>query len=209
MHVTWKSRRLMAASALVLATMVAGCSSTQFEPYSDDGEAENRSAESNAVKAIMTGLGAIDPTDKPIAYQPRAPLVMPPKRDLASPQDTDAQLASRNFPKDSDDRDRILGMCDTTKDMSAQAKKDCASLPKASAPTGPSTDTSRRLTVEEMKSGHSAARDSIMGTKEDGTPAERRTLSEPPTAYRTPSANAPFEEAKPKESSWKPSWWPL
>jgi hypothetical protein len=39
-------------------------------------------------------------------------------------------------------------------------------------------------------------------------PAGRRSLIEPPDAYRKPSPNAPVA-APEQKSSWKPSWWPL
>lgn len=52
------------------------------------------------------------------------------------------------------------------------------------------------------------ARTNAEAIKRAENPGGRRSLVEPPDAYRKPSPNAPL--AAPEEkSSWKPSWWPL
>ena len=93
--------RFLAPAALSLALAVGGCASGGFV---DEG-AEHPEDTGNAAKNMLVALGAVDDdhAQKPINFQPRAPLVVPPKRTLPTPVDTDAQLSKKNFPVNAED----------------------------------------------------------------------------------------------------------
>ena len=194
------------AALLVAAAVLAGCSTNAYEPFSADtgGEAEDE----GLVKGLMTGLGAIDPREKPIEYRPRAALVVPPKAELRTPENTDAALASRQFPTNPEDRaaDRPKeGSPSTVLSLADQEK--FRNLPRGGAERLPSvstTEAGRPLSPDKLQNTE-AIRAAAVNRREQG----KKSLLAPPADYATPSPNAPFEEEKKKEASWKPSWWPL
>lgn len=195
------------AAPLVAALALAGCSTGGYETFSDDTDGQPQSVEGSTIKGIMSAVGAIDPQTKPIEFKPRAALVIPPKRDLKAPEDEDAQLAGRNFPKNPEDRrgGQAAGG-DSAKVMSLAEQDKFSNLPKAAAPRQhyPGQD-GERMTPQELARGHGGAG----GSGQAGQVAKRKTLIDPPDTYSKPAPNAPYEEEKPKESSWKPSWWPI
>jgi hypothetical protein len=193
------------AALLVAAAVLAGCSANTYEPFSADtgGEAEDE----GLVKGMMTSLGAIDPREKPIEYRPRAALVVPPKAELRAPEDTDAALANRQFPTNPEDRtiDRPkAGNPSAVLSLAEQEK--FRNLPRGGAAQLPSLspqEAGRALPPDKLQNAE-VMRAAAISQREQG----KKSLLAPPTEYATPSPNAPFEEEK-KESSWKPSWWPL
>lgn len=197
-----------AFAVLLLAGLVSGCASST-DGFVEEGS-DTGAVDTNAVKAVMTGLGAIDPHEKPIEFRPRAPLVVPPKRDLRTPVDGDA-ATPRSFPRNpeevAEEQRKAAFENAPGRDGRVMTPDELAryAIPGAGKVDRYDPNPSRKLSPEEMKGQAVVNAEAI---KRAQNPTGRRTLVEPPDAYRKPSPNAPV--APPEEkSSWKPGWWPL
>jgi hypothetical protein len=152
-------------------------------------------------KNIMSGLGLIKETD-PIKYRERAPLVLPPNSNgnlsLPKPQ-ASASETNAQWPKDNDQK---------------KAPKMVSNV------TGQPASHGRKLTLEEMKAsgrvfeGGTVNIDNAEGRSKNPTIGQntlfkggimgkeeriefkgegnRTSLIQPPSGYRTPSANQPY-----------------
>jgi hypothetical protein len=205
----FRRARLVAAFALGSALTACSGSFEQFSAEDDSG----KPADTNVMKSIMAGVGAIDSEEKPIEYKPRAPLVMPPKKDLRTPENADAALASKRFPVNPEDR-RVASagnLGEGGSGISVVDQEKFANLPKSRPVKGAPVydeNQSKSLSPDVMARGHGGAVKEAQAQAASG-PYKRRTLTDPPDTYAKPNPNAPFEEEKAKETSWKPSWWPL
>lgn len=193
---------------LVAALGLAGCASST-SGFVDEGSEDEGAIDTNAVKALMTSLGAIDPKERPIEYKPRAPLVVPPKRALPAPQDGTV-LASRNFPRNQEDVDAELSKAGANDPDPGRAwtPEQLAKYRMATPDRRITYDekaAARPLTPDELNGQHLRNKQAIEAANNAGT---RRSLLQPPSEYRQPSAKAPIDPETEK-SSWKPSWWPL
>ena len=201
--------RARIVAALALGFALTACAGT-YEQFSAEDE-NTPMAEGGLAKSIMSGLGAIDPDTKPIEYQPRAPLVMPPKKDLKTPENADAALAAKKFPVNPEDRRVVASNAGANgAGVTLDEQEKFANLPKARPPKGSpvySEDQSKALPPDVMARGHGA--DLRQAAAKPGGPYKRQTLTDPPDVYGKPNPNAPFEEEKAKDSSWKPNWWPF
>lgn len=202
-------RAALAAAVLASGLSLAACANG---PGFEDEGSKDGTLEENAVKAVMTGLGAIDPHEKPIEYKPRPNLVVPPKRDLPSPQS--GTVANAYFPRNPEDvaeeRRAEAIKNDTGANGRVMSPEELARyrMPGAGkAERGPDDrERARPLSPEQMQGQFVATADAI---KRAENPGQRQSLIEPPIDYRKPSANAPVELPPEAKSSWKPSWWPL
>ena len=199
-----------ASAVLILAALLAGCASST-DGFVEEGS-DTGAVDTNAIKAVMTGLGAIDPHEKPVEYRPRAPLVVPPKRELRQPVDPQTSTP-RSFPRNPEDvaeENRKAALekdVDPSKSGRVMTPEELAryAIPGAGQRRIYDDNPGRRLTREQMDGQAQVNAEAI---KRAENPSGRRTLIEPPDSYRKPSPNAPV--AAPEEkSSWKPSWWPL
>lgn len=196
-------RATLAVTLVVAAAALAGCSSTAYEPFTAEnaGEVEDE----GLVKGIMTGIGAIDPREKPIEYRPRAALVVPPKKDLRQPENIDAALADKQFPRNPEDQsiDRPKG--DTSGFLTLADQQKFSNLPVArqARPVQDPAEASKPLSPDKLASPPA----SEVAISEQAR--RKKTLLDPPKEYATPSPNAPFEEEQKKESWTKPGWWPF
>jgi hypothetical protein len=194
-------RASLAVTFVVAAAALAGCSTNTYEPFTADGPEQ---PDEGIVKGLMTGLGAIDPRDKPIDYKPRAALVVPPKKDLRAPENTDAALASRQFPTNAEDRNPGSPKGDTSGFMSLADQQKFSNLPvdrQARAVQDP-TEAAKPLRPDQLSSPPA---EQVAASK---VSQSRKTLLDPPKDYATPNPNVPFEEAK-KDDGKKSSWWPF
>ena len=197
-----------AFALVILASLVSGCSSSS-DGFVEEGS-DTGAPDTNLIKGVMTGLGAIDPNEKPLEYKPRAPLVVPPKRDLRTPVDPSATTPA-SFPRNPEDvaaeHRKAASENEVGKDGKIMTPDELAryAIPGSGKIDRYDPNPGRKLSPEEMGGQARVNEDAI---KRAQNPTGRRTLVEPPDAYRKPSANAPV--AAPEEkSSWKPSWWPL
>ncbi len=199
-----------APAVLLLAALLSGCASST-DGFVEEGS-DTGAVDTNLMKGFMAGLGAIDPHEKPVEYRPRAPLVVPPKRELREPLDPNTATPTR-FPRNPEDvaeeqRNAALEKdVDPSKSGRVMTPEELAryAIPGAGQQRIYDDNPGRRLTPEQMAGQAQVNAEAI---KRAENPGNRRTLIEPPTEYRKPSPNAPV--AAPEEkSSWKPKWWPL
>lgn len=195
-------RATLAVTLVVAAATLAGCSST-YEPFTAENTSE--AEDDGLVKGIMTGIGAIDPRERPIEYRPRAALVVPPKKDLRAPENTDAALAGKQFPRNPEEQrtDRPKG--DTSGFLSLADQEKFNNLPRAREvrPVIDPDQASKPLPPDKLATPPA----SEVAVAESAR--RKKTLLDPPKEYATPSPNAPFEEEQKKDSWTKPGWWPF
>lgn len=197
------------APVLVAALALGGCASAT-NGFEDEG-ANDEPADTNLMKGFMVGLGAIDPEAKPVEYQPRAPLVLPPKRDLPKPQDTTASLGA-NFPRNPEDLTAEMRR-NGAKNASGEAMMTPDELARYRLNTAPATrpnypandkDWGRKLTPAEMAGQFEKSKQALADV-EGGPNGKRRYLTDPPDGYKTPSSKAPIDPETP--TSTKSEWW--
>jgi hypothetical protein len=197
------------APALVAALALGGCASST-SGFEDEGPNEEP-GDGNLMKGFMISMGAVDPEAKPVEYQPRAPLVVPPKRDLPKPQDTTASLGA-NFPRNPEDVTAEMrrkgvknasGEAMMTPDELARYR---LNAPVATRPNYPTNDKDwgRKLTPQEM-AGQAEKSKQALAEVEGGPNGKRRYLTDPPDGYKTPSTKAPIDPETPTSS--KSEWW--
>ncbi|WP_321499221.1 hypothetical protein [Breoghania sp.] len=209
------SRPRSIAHIAVLASLgfaLAGCVSSEGM-YGSDGDAPDTAL----VKGIMKTLGAVDPDEKPIAYEPRAPLAMPgdhadlPAPETASatpenwPRDRDAELADIRREADRRAADGKERLEKANPRLGIEEVKQGTVIGEAPASSGPNYDKNdanwenshNRLTLDQMKGQNSIARPKAEASLFDaqGNP-RRRYLVEPPVEYSTPAATAAMPDIK-------------
>lgn len=154
------------------------------------------------VKSLMTGLGAVDPNEKPIEYKPRAPLAMPSKMDsLPAPDTAVAANEKTNWPtkevnKEFEQLKKVYATSGTGSDkltpeqmrgftIKGTSPKQDTALSRRQAELG----TGELMTREELANGHrQVSADTTINVEQR---LERKYLTEPPAAYNAPAANAP------------------
>ncbi|MBD8878058.1 hypothetical protein [Roseibium polysiphoniae] len=161
------------------------------------------------VAGLMSGLGAVDPQAKPIEYKPRAPLAMPANSTaLPEPETQVAGSKSEAWPKNAGNKDlaEIKAIY-----ASADGRHPGVLSPEQMRGINISSNTQRnivaetrdeevtsgdRLTNAEMRAQNSSAN---VFTKEVNAVTNtslptRRYLTDPPSAYSVPSADAPMPD---------------
>jgi hypothetical protein len=219
------NRRVLRRHALAtsFAAMLIIASGIGHALAEDD---EDELPDTKFFKSLMTGLGLRKDGEKAgIDYQERAPLVVPPNRDLPPPQTIDPGQANALWPQDQDEKRR--------KDAAAKRKKE--------ARTFTWDDLGRQMTPEEMRKGAVTAKDEALSRRSAETPEQyqtqyrpsqlgyvggvfgsmkdffvgnnkeetakfeveppRASLTDPPSGYRTPSAAQPYGVGADKSKS--------
>ncbi|HUI96500.1 MAG TPA: hypothetical protein VLX44_12160 [Xanthobacteraceae bacterium] len=207
-------KRRALASAVAAVLIVAGGIGHAFAQDADDDELPD----TKFFKGILRGFGLQNGQENSgINYQERAPLVVPPTRDLPPPQADNPARTSAMWPLDQDEQRR--------KEAAARKKKE-SSVP------WDWTDLSRQLSPNEMKKGATTAKDSALSKRsaetpeayqQQSTPAQlgytgglfgdmksfftgnnqpetatfeaeppRTSLTDPPAGYRSPSPAEPY-----------------
>lgn len=157
------------------------------------------------VNGLMSGLGAVDPNEKPIDYKPRAPLAMPAKMDaLPQPETEVAANNSGNWPTKEGNRefeelkevyaksngterltpDQMRGF--TISNVDSRERRTAQDAREAELGEG------AVMTRQELASGHRS--NVTEETVSIESRLQRKYLTEPPTAYNEPSAAAPVPE---------------
>jgi hypothetical protein len=165
-----------------------------------------RAQEGVLVKNFFEGIGVLDKEKDPIDYRERGPLVLPPRMDLREPA-TPGSVRARNpqWPNDPDVAARRR-----------QAEED--SLPVTQTDQYRMNSKNSRLTVDEMRAGRQAGAqvptapvsragdnawihpDVLRAQHAQGRTAQasgdtatgRRSLTEPPSAYRQSATGQPI-----------------
>ena len=184
----------IAQLGLVTASLMAGALGTGAQAQ-----------EGVLVKNFLAAIGAIDQEKEPIQYRERAPLVLPPRMELREPaQPGSVQASNPQWPNDPDVAAR--------KRQAAEER-----LPVTDTEERRMNRENARLSVEEMRAGRRAGAEvptapvsrtpdnawihpdilraqhrqnrSANATGDDST---RRTLTDPPSAYRQSATGQPI-----------------
>jgi hypothetical protein len=182
---------------------------------------ENIPIDTKIMRSIMEGLGLKRDGEAGINYQERAPLVIPPSRDLPPPEKTDAALA-RNpaWPVDPDVKRAKAEALAEKNQMNADEMllHDGRPLTEDQMTPGPkprSTRPTQSGSYETSPYGYSnQSKPSELGykgnifskmfKKDDEESAKftgeppRASLTEPPRGYQTPSPDQPYGVGKAK-----------
>jgi len=199
---------LVFGAAVVLGPAPAGAA--EDEPTFDE----------KIMRGIMDGLGLKRDGEATINYQERAPLVIPPGRDLMPPEQSDAATNNPAWPKDPDvERRKTQAALDKNRNISDEREREQNPLrPDQLTPGGrgkkrqqaartddgyqsPPSGFSSQLPPSEL--GYKGSLyDAMFGkTKKEeqakftGEPP-RTSLTDPPPGYQTPSPDQPYGLAK-------------
>lgn len=164
------------------------------------------------VNAFMSGLGAVNPNEKPIDYKPRAPLAMPSETaSLPEPETNVAGTNSANWPKqqESEQLKEIKELYAGTDRMQDEPLTPAQMRGfKITGVTGAEqtnvTGNERNTDIlegEKMTRAEQRAewerlqqiKAQQAGLKEDGL-TTRQYLTEPPSKFSTPSPDAPMPD---------------
>jgi hypothetical protein len=161
-HSTIRQLRLHAlTTAFAAMLLVAGGIGHAFAEDDDDDELPD----TKFFRSFMSGLGLKkNGVQKDgIDYQERAPLVVPPTRDLPPPQTADPRQGNTLWPQDQDEKRR--------KEAAAKRRKD--------ARTGGWEDLSRQLSPQELKKGATTAKDEALSRRSADNPEAYQQQSKP------------------------------
>jgi hypothetical protein len=218
-----KPRRHALTSAFAAMLIVAGGIGHALAEDDDDDELPD----TKFFRGLMSGLGLKkDGVQKDgIDYQERAPLVVPPTRDLPPPQTAGTAATDALWPQDQDEKRR--------KEAAAKRRKE--------ARTSGWEDLSRQLSPQEMRRGATTAKDEALSKRsadnpeayqQQSTPSQlgyvggvfgsmkdfftgnnkdetatfeaeppRASLTDPPSGYRVPSPAQPYGVSADKSGS--------
>jgi len=205
------SRLLPLAAALLIAGAVPAAAQTVEEP--------------TGLQQFLGKIGLLDiPEGPPIDYRERAPLVVPPSTELIPPGGglDDIKKINPDWPTDYDLELRRAAAAEGRKTVDEQrgAFYSGARLTPEEMRRGTvkrKTQSEYTTAGEELSAGKERYSPKQLGfkgwfTKEKesekttvfiGEP-ERRSLTDPPSGYRLPSANAPYGVVETKKEDWKP-----
>ena len=172
------------------------------------------------MNSIMDGLGFKRDGEAGINYQERAPLVIPPGRDLAPPERSDPATANPAWPKDPDvERRKVQAAMEKNRNVSDEREREQNPLRPDQLTPGargkqkrqqaartddgyqaPASGFSSQLPPSEL--GYKGSLyDAMFGKKKDEqtkftAEPPRTSLTEPPPGYQTPSPDQPYGLAK-------------
>lgn len=191
-------------AAVCAAALVSGC----MGPTYGTGKSANAQLLEDLTGVISTeSIVANQQRGSEIAYTPRAEIVRPASLEVL-PEPQQAAVSSNNpeWPESPEQRRaRIRAEATANRDdVNFRPAVDSSSMASGQV-TGPGAP----LSGPEAALNHPIARVNTRGSdagaqqtaRRQGDPSQRRFLSEPPTDYRVPSANAPAGELG--EDEWK------
>ena len=173
------------------------------------------SADQKVMRSIMEGLGFKRDGEAQINYQERAPLVLPPNRDLPPPERPDAVTANNPaWPKDPDvERRRAEAAMERNRNVSDEREREQNPLrPNQLTPGGsgkkkqartddgydpPASGFGNQLLPSQLGTPKNGVFGAMFGgSKEEsakftGEPPHA-SLTDPPTGYQTPSPQQPY-----------------
>lgn len=215
-------------TVVACAALLAGCN-TSYN-YFEDARSEDESNPTTAFGMILETTGIVARQREPIEYEPRAPLAMPPKRDLPTPEERVAAREGVDWPVDPEEREAARrravlaageeqaaydnSLRDSDVARASPETVQAGRLEGGGLRTGNGEEEPRRVGVfdeifemgrklsptELSKTFRGADEETALLT-EDGKARPRRYLVEPPDDYRTPSPDAPLPEAGDVEHS--------
>jgi hypothetical protein len=208
----WTGSLRAAACALLGAVLLVAHAGHAFAQDINDDD-DDLTFEQKIIRNIMGGFGA-GGTGAGIDYHERSPLVIPPSRDLPSPQ-ADSSKPAPNWPTDADKRRKVVKK--QRKPMDARETKLWDDPGRPLTPSeleigrtvGPSPNTVTRPGESASQTeGGNPVLPNVLGYtggvfttlwnrgKPETAPftgePPRTNLTEPPTGYMTPSPNQPY-----------------
>ena len=172
------------------------------------------------MRGIMDGLGLKRDGEAGINYQERAPLVLPPGRDLPPPEQSDAASKNPAWPKDPDvERRKTEAAMERNRNVSDEREREQNPLRPDQLTPGargkqkrqqaartddgyqaPASGFSSQLPPSELGYKGNIFSNMFGSKKEEqarftGEPP-RTSLTEPPAGYQTPSPDQPYGLAK-------------
>ncbi len=148
-----------------------------------------------AMKSILGAMGIIPRERPPIEYRERAPLVVPPKIELRAPVDAGAvENRVANWPQDPDVQARRRDAAEARRPFREETRSAPEVIMAGRRVGNPAavhrTTENSRLTPDELRNQdpRSNTRPVLAGVEPD-----REKLTDPPTGYRKPAANAPMK----------------
>jgi hypothetical protein len=182
------------------------------------GEDDEVSFDQKIMRNIMEGLGLKRDGEAGINYQERAPLVIPPSRDLPPPESTDAVIAKNPaWPKDPDvERRKLEAAMEKNRNVSDEREREQNPLSPAQLTPGGRPKKRQARTDDGYQSPASGFGNQLppselgwkgnlfgamFGEKKEETAKftgepPRSTLTDPPTGYQTPSPDQPYGVGK-------------
>lgn len=217
MRPTRSRMKLAASAAFGLALTAALLAAPSLARAQDDDD--EPPIDTKIMRSIMEGLG-LKRDSAGINYQERAPLVIPPNRDLPPPENsTAAAAANPAWPKDPDVQraklERKIERQRASTGAGEQTMRDESVLrpdeltpggsPKT-PPSGQRESTALGIEGERMSPSELGYKgglfSNMFGKKEDqevirftGEP-QRAALTDPPPGYQTPSPDQPYGRGK-------------
>jgi len=183
----------------------------------DDNEV---SPDQKVMQSIMEGLGLKKDGQATINYQQRAPLVLPPSRELPPPERPDAVTANNPaWPKDPDvARRKLEASMEKNRNVSDEREREQNPLrpdqltpggrgaKRQQAPThngydAPASGFGSQLPPSQLGTSKNGVFDAMFGSKKEETTKftgepPRVSLTEPPPGYQTPSPEQPYGVGK-------------
>lgn len=208
----------------LVALSLTGCN-TSYNYFQDEVETSEQ-RDTSLFGTMLTVTGVIPPQRQGLDPSPRAPIAIPKSTDLPEPGSGTAAEAAVNFPEDHDaaearkraairstlagpnyvdDGVRKSPNTRLSLETMQDGRRAGGGLRNRGAeinanPFGSKTSHVSRRELQTVVRSEGRGREVLM---DDGTPAPRQYLIQPPTAYRTPADTAPLPEKKDiKNSDW-------
>lgn len=208
----WKYRLAGVAAAGLLGLAFAAGTGAEVRAADEDSEA----FDTKIIRNFLGGLG-LRRDGTGIDYSERSPLVVPPSRDLPSPETNSIADKTAAWPNDPDvKRAKELRAArkrptrtvedEWNPELPDQLGPKAKSVPPGQVPTpGPHKDPTAPSTLSELGAKSMFTFGGLFGSKEEyvkfGGEPPRSSLTEPPVGYRTPSPAQPYGVGKERATS--------
>jgi hypothetical protein len=197
--------------AVGLTLLLGGMSSSAFAQEGGYG---------SVIGSVLRGIGLRGPENS-IDYRERAPLVVPPGRELPPPRDPNTLANTPSWPVDPDAKRRSEeAAARATEFRIYDEREEGRALRPDELNRGPVRTSGRSVASQSPEEGARPLRPSELGTTRNiwnsiwssvtpqqpesapfkGEPPRAR-LTEPPRGYQTPSSNQPYGVGTPKNES--------
>jgi hypothetical protein len=200
----WTYRWSRMAAAALMGLAIAATAGTGVRAAEDEDEA----FDTKIFRGFLTGLG-LRRDGGGIDYRERSPLVVPPGRNLPSPETGNNAEKTAAWPVDPDVKRakeikaarkkprKDLESEESRPELPSQLGPRHASAPAHQRPTGePVKDPTAPSTWQELGSKSFFTIGGLMGKKQETATftrePQRSSLTEPPPGYRTPSPAHPY-----------------
>jgi hypothetical protein len=210
------------ASALAVVVIALACASLGNARAAED-EDEDVPADTKFLRGFMSVLG-LQRDGTGIEYRERAPLVVPPSRDLPAPQTESVTARNPAWPKDPDRRKQAAAAekaklnGDHPTEEGRPLRPDELNV-KGGAVTSPgkaaqsAEESARPMSPDQLGASTQNFFEKMWGyvgpQRAESTPftgePPRTTMTAPPAGYQTPSANQPYGVDPTRREAQKPS----